>query len=338
MFPTFNEAMQGIASGLSDLDRKRLSYVASLKKHGTVLAIAVAIIVACAILIDALVLFAIIGLVIYIIIAAILLTRKYKALRLAFKQTVVAGLMNELLRLCQLPGETEAYRYESHFSPKQRVDDLLIEESRLFNYSIDKIRGEDLFYGRLGLTDFKFSELTLIQVRTSTNSKGHTTRTEHTMFDGILFVADFHKEFEGVTILKTAHMFNSGVLGGFFAPIRQAFGLFAKERKRSIDLENEDFNRAFHVQTTDDIKARYILTSSMMERLLQFRNKHHDKVEVSFVHSKMYIALSSKKDYFEPKALQPIAPEQARAVYDDLIFLFSLVEEFDLNTRIWSKV
>lgn len=337
MFPTFNEAMQGIASELRDLDRKRQGFVASLKKHGIALGICLALIIACAVVIDSFILVAMIGLIIYIIVAAILLGKKHQKFRHAFKQVVVAGLTNELLRLCQLPGETDAYRYESHFSPQHRVDDSLIKESRLFNFQIDKIKGEDLFYGRLGLTDFKFSELTLIQIRTSTNGKGHTTRTEHTMFDGILFVADFHKDFEGVTILKTAHMFNSGALGGLFAPLRNAFGIFAKERKRNIALENEDFNRAFHVQTTDDIKARYILTSSMMERLLQFRNKHHDKVEVSFVHSKMYIALSAKKNYFEPKVLRPIEPEQARAVYDDLIFLFSLVEEFDLNTRIWSK-
>lgn len=337
MFPTFNEAVQGIASALSDLERKRLGYVSSMKKHGITVAIGLAFILVGALLVDALALIAIIGLVIYIIVAAVLLSKKHQSLRLDFKHVVVAGLMKELLRLCQLPGETDAYRYESHFSPQHRVEDALIKESRLFNYQIDKIKGEDLFYGKLGLTEFKFSELTLIQIRTSTNSKGHTTRSEHTMFDGILFMADFHKEFDGVTILKTANMFNSGALGGLFAPIRRAFSVFSKERKHSIALENEDFNRAFHVQTTDDIKARYILSSSMMERLIQFRNKHHDNVEVSFVHSKMYIALSAKKNYFEPKMMRPITTEQARAVYDDLIFLFGLVEEFDLNTRIWSK-
>src|SRR5690554_3393487 len=121
-----------------------------------------------------------------------------------------------MLRLIELPNETEDYRYTCDYTRNDRMSDRFIENCRLFDFQIEQIKGEDLFSGILGKTEFDFSELTLIQIQTQTDSKGHTTQSNVTMFDGILFTADFHKDFDGVTILRSANMFNTGAVGSFF--------------------------------------------------------------------------------------------------------------------------
>jgi hypothetical protein len=131
-------------------------------------------------------------------------------------------------------------------------------------------------------------------------------------------------------------MLNTGAVAAWLQPLKNMFSFLSTEKKYSIDLENENFNQAFDVQTTDEIKARYILSSSMMERILNFKQRHREKVEISFVESRMYLALSSGRNYFEPKLFHPMK-DQSKAIYDDLTFFFGMVEEFDLNTRIWNK-
>ncbi len=337
MFPTYSEVMSTISQGVKELEQERVVAVSSIKMHGLFLLSGILIIIIFWVLEAALGMMLTILWIIYIIIAFILINKKYRKHRLNFKDKVVWSMSHHMLVLCKLPNETDRYRYECSYEHKQRLPDRYIQNSRLFDYSIDKIEGEDLFSGTIGRTDFKFSELTLSQIHVSTNSKGQTTRREVTMFDGVLFAADFHKEFDGVTLLKSANIFNNGTIAAWLQPIKNIFSFLSIEKKQSINLENEDFNRAFSVQTTDEIKARYILSSSMMERLLKFKNKHREKVEVSFVHSCMYIALSTGRNYFEPKLFQPIADQQTQVVYDDLTFFFGMVEDFDLNTRIWNK-
>lgn len=337
MFPTYSEVISGVAPHIERVETSRTETANAVKLHAIILAGALVLVLLLLLSDPAVFVFGIIAWIIYLIVVFIIINKKYQKLRLMFKEQVVWGLASELLRLTELPGETENYRYDCKYNHNARMSDRAIEESRLFNYSIDKIRGEDWFQGRLGLTDFEFSELALIQVRTSTNSKGQTTRRDVTMFDGILFMADFHKDFEGVTILRSANIFNTGAVASWMQPLKNMFSFFQSEKKHSINLEDEEFNRAFDVQTTDEIKARYLLTSSMMERILEFKKRHKEKVEISFVHSRMFLALSSGNNYFEPKLLQPIREAQTELIYYDLVQIFGMVEDFDLNTRIWSK-
>lgn len=336
MFPAYNEVLTSISREIDEIENERLSLVSFIKKHGMLLLLGVIFIVLFLFIEAILAIVVIAATVIYLIIVIIMFYKKYQKHRLNFKEKIVWSMSREMLRLCEMPGETDAYRYECKYEHADRITNDSIHTSRLFDFTINKIRGEDKFSGMLGLTEFQLSELTLIQVQTRTNSKGRTTRRNVTMFDGILFIADFHKEFEGVTLLKSANIFNTGTIGGLLSPLRSLFSILSAEK--SIDLENEDFNNAFDVQTTDDIKARYILSSSMMERLLKFKSNHRQKIEISFVHSRMYVALSSGRNYFEPKLFEAIDKKQAKIIYDDLNFFFGMVEDFDLNTRIWSKV
>ncbi|ALS28548.1 hypothetical protein IJ21_31540 [Paenibacillus sp. 32O-W] len=335
MFPSYEELIVALRPHIEELEADRAGYRRTLRQGLVVIAIAVAL--SAATLLtgygQAIVLTGIVGLT-AIIVTAFFLMRRYAAFRRKFKDILVTGIVRELVGNCSLPNETSDYEYRWNYLSDYRISDSHIRDCCLFEERIDEIDGEDLFQGRLGLTDFEFSELRLVRIERRTNAKGQQTTRRVTVFDGVLFVADFHKSFRGVTLLLTNGFFGGG---SFLNRIGNALGnAFRSVKINHIKLENDDFNRLFITNTTDEVEARYILSANFMERLLKFKEAHPQKVEAAFVGSKMYVAISSGSNYFEPNIRRPV-DRQVRRIRDEFVFFFGLIELFDLNTRIWSK-
>jgi hypothetical protein len=337
MFPSYEQVMTQLEQESNQYEQDSFNYVQFLKKHGLFLGGILVAVFLFFLIFPPISVILLPVFIIYLIYFIYKLSKKHQDIRLFFKERIVGRMVQEILKACTLPYETDKYKYECSYYHQHRIADPSIRSSHLFNYQIDKTHGEDLFQGIIGLTDFQFSELTLKQIQVTRDAKGRTTRREITMFDGVLFVAYFHKEFEGVTTLTSANLFNSGTLGSWLNPLQKLGSILTGTKKISIQLEDVAFNKVFHVRTTDEIKARYILSSNMMERLLKFKKQHREKIEISFVNSTMNIALSSGRNYFEPVVMKPHSDREIRQVYDDIVFFFNMIEEFDLNTRIWSK-
>ncbi len=332
MLPTYDEVKQSVAGAVEELESLRKPIRAKRQMYNWLLLATVVL----AILLFLTAPILLIPSVVIVVVMLILWYRNWSRggshYRAMFKQLVVVPLMQTMLERCSLPNETEEYEYYCKYSPDARIDDRWIQKSRLYDIDIDEVHGEDLFRGRLGLTDFMFSELRLVQERRTTDSKGNTTTTRVDMFKGILFIADFHKDFEGITILDS----NVGK-GGFFGRMLGRLSSTSYTPPIKMMLEDEAFNEAFQVRTTDEIKARYILSSSMMERILAFKRRHKEKISISFVDSFMCVSMWSSKNYFESKLSKPVTGAHLEAIYEDLKFLFGWIEAFNLNTRIWSK-
>lgn len=66
-----------------------------------------------------------------------------------------------------------------------------------------------------------------------------------------------------------------------------------------VELEDVEFNKKFSVYSTNQIEARYTLTSAMMERLLNLKQTFKSKyIRVSFIANELVIAIQSDKDLF----------------------------------------
>jgi hypothetical protein len=75
-----------------------------------------------------------------------------------------------------------------------------------------------------------------------------------------------------------------------------------------------------------------------MQRILEYKRKWNTKVYLSFLESKVYIAIEQKKNLFETRLFKSIADykfieENVRF----LILMAGVVEDLNLNTRIWTK-
>lgn len=216
------------------------------------------------------------------------------------------------------------------YEPKSRITLSEFVTSRIFLTSVDRYNGDDLVYGRIGKTDFRFSEFKAEYKTVTTDSKGKRRTQWHTIFKGLFFIADFNKEFSGSTVVLP------NILGKRFDFLKKVLG--ATRREKLVKLEDPEFTKQFNVYSDDQVKARYILSTSLMTRIKDFRRKHKNSIYLSFVDSKMYLGISHKKDLFEPEYLKSLTRfDVVRDYFDDLLLAVGVVEDMNLNTRIWTK-
>lgn len=236
-----------------------------------------------------------------------------------YKTNIVGGILRFV---------SEDLRYD----PDNYIGRGTFEQSRLFLKGIDRYKGEDYISGKVDKTDLEMSELHAEYRTTTTDSKGRCQTQWHTIFKGLFFVADFNKHFKGTTVVlpDTAEKLFGG-LGGFFQKMNLARG-------ELIKLEDPEFERAFVVYGDDQIEARYILSTALMRRILEFKHKTNASVFVSFVASKVFVAVSIRRNLFEPKLFSSALDTRMLETYLHDIKLFTgIVEDLNLNTRIWTK-
>lgn len=182
---------------------------------------------------------------------------------------------------------------ELHYNPKGFIGLDSFQRSRIFLTGVDRYRGDDMVEGIIDKTQIWFSEINAEYKRTTTDSKGRTKTTWHRIFKGLFFVADFNKHFATSTVVLPNRLGRGG-----FARFFQRMNIARKEKL--VSLEDPDFNKYFVVYGEDQIEARYVLSTSLMKRITEFKQKHKNNIFVSFVNSFLYVAISYNKNLFEP--------------------------------------
>lgn len=243
------------------------------------------------------------------------LNRDYKA---EFKQRIIS----RLIRFVE-PQLT--------YQPQQCVSKEVFKQSSIFQHHIDRYHGEDCVSGKVGQTEIVFSEVHAEYMTTS--GSGKHRRTEwHTIFKGLFFIADFNKYFHGQTVIlpDTAEK----LFGGF----GQTLQSWTPGRAELIKLEDPEFEKEFVVYGDDQVEARYILSPSLMQRITEFRNKTGGNLYLSFTGSRLYVAVPLARNMFEPSYFTCAADFKCiEEYYHDLLLAVGIVEDLNLNTRIWSK-
>lgn len=261
------------------------------------------------------------GLVVVVIIGAILAAIVFSVItspfKKAFKQEVVGAVVS-------------AYNDNFVYVADSGIPKSTFKASELFQKRIDRYRSEDFVKGKLDKTQFEFSELHAEYKTTSGSGKNRRT-SWHTIFKGVFFVADFNKEFRSRTIVlpDTAEK-----VFGFLGRKLQDWN-FA--RPDVIRLEDPEFEREFCVYGDDQVEARYILSPALMRRILALKQKFGSRLFLSFLHSRVYIAISSTKNRFEPTIMSPLDMSLIREYKEDLELIVGVVEDLNLNNRIWTK-
>jgi hypothetical protein len=218
------------------------------------------------------------------------------------------------------------------YHPERGIGQSTFRNARLFKHSIDRYKSEDHVSGRIDRTDFEFSEVKAEYKTTRRDSDGDVQTDWHTIFDGIMFIADFNKEFRTPVV----------VLPDVAERTLGRFGKWLQEKNFAradlVKLEDPRFEEQFVVYSDDQIEARYILSTSLMQRILDFREKTGKDIYLSFVNSHIYVAIPTREDLFEPRIFRSLMdPTMCEEYLEDLLLAVGIVEDLDLNTRIWSK-
>lgn len=260
------------------------------------------------------------------IIVGIVGNNAFERYRIHFKEQIVQRLVQH-------------YQPDFIYQPKRGISKSEFLDSQIYRHRIDRYHSEDLLLGKVGATAFQWSEIHAEYKTTTQNSKGGSTTHWHTIFKGFFFIADFNKSFRGETLVLPDNL--EGSLGSFGQALQ---GLGAKLRTGAnelVKLEDPEFERSFVVYSTDQIEARYILSTSLMQRLIDFRQHMGSGIAVAFINNCVYIAIPTNKNYFEPPSIfvgsAHLSLESVQEYLEDIQLAQGIVEDLNLNLRIWAS-
>lgn len=212
----------------------------------------------------------------------------------------------------------------AQYRPNEGVSLDVFRASGLFP-DPDRYACEDLIVGRSGQTEFACSEVHAEQQRTISSGKGRMTTYWANIFHGFLFVADFNKEFKGRTYV-----------------VRNIVLRFSAQGMR-VYLEDPDFEKRFCVYSTDQIEARYILSTSLMKRITDLDRSFDgqmidSRMTISFFNSVLVIAIPQVRNHFEASIWKSVLDRKFfEREFNTLKQLIGIIDELNLNLRIWTK-
>ena len=238
------------------------------------------------------------------------------------KSSVYKAKPNRQQRISMAKGfvESEIFGQWYPFNYQGELDDNVDRKEGGTVYDIS-----DFVSWQIGNTKIEFSILECLQ---------HSAQNSTHIFGGLFFSVDFNKSFAGKTfLLIDVAQAEIGLIG-------QEMQSFLGGDKELIRLENEDFEDQFVVYSDDQIEARYILSPNLMEKIVNFQNNCFGRIQMSFVKNKLHIAIRYSDDIvlFEPRLYTSIVDSNdIQEYYENLTWIGDLVEELNLNRKIWKK-
>ena len=204
------------------------------------------------------------------------------------------------------------------------------EESKVFSYQeIFTYAGEGLFSS--SENTFHGSRLDVKEIEhTVSNGKSETKISD--LFRGYFFTSAFSKPFHGETYIVPD--LSRELLGEIYG---EAFNQWIhKKGVKLVTMEDPVFEKLFSVYATDEVEARYILSTSLIEKITALKNALHSDVFISFVNQKIFIAVQQDKDILGPNLFGNLGDEEyLRKQLGFLSSLLSIPESLNLNAKVW---
>ena len=233
-----------------------------------------------------------------------------------FKNTIIQPLIKEI-------DNTLSYMPDMHIAQEN------FTRSRIFTTRPDKLNGNDYIRGTIDGITIELSDIHA--QKKHKDSKGRTSWS--TIFQGLFIVCEFNKHFKSNTVILPDSAQNT--FGSLIGNWLQANNI---NRNELVKMDNPEFEREFVVYSDDQIEARYILTHTLMEKLLHFKKKSQHPLYVSFLGGKIYMAIEYNKDLFEPSVFHSLLKYKIAMQYIQTLHLaLGIVQELNLNQKLWSK-
>ena len=175
------------------------------------------------------------------------------------------------------------------------------------------------------ITGFYKEMAVSIQETTLTHSE-RRGKSSHTVtdFKGLIIKVKFPKNFTGTTIVRPD---KEGTSAG---------------KLQKVNLEDPEFEKVYDVFSTDQIEARYLLTTAFMERLRTlgevFANTTGKTPRAYCVFDKDYIMIfvNTYDDYFEVfSAFETVLnKENYRKVFAQMTLIFDIIHKLKIDLKI----
>lgn len=240
-----------------------------------------------------------------------------------------------LSKIVELEFEGLEYVEDSKISVEQ------FNESYLFcNYDL-MYGSEDLIKGKIGQTKLEFAKIVTQYYDDKGKSRGWKT-----FFYGLFIVADFNKNTDFTTTVLPVEKMDLNIIYSKPKKNNNSF-----ESAKSIKLEDLEFQNMYDVYSNNEIEARYILTPSMMRKLVDLgikvsvdnddlsiiKTQYNKLPYISFNKSKIFIAIPFATNLYNPDIDEDRDSIYIKKHKKIILMVKELIEDLDLNTRIWSK-
>lgn len=198
---------------------------------------------------------------------------------------------------------------------KTPISEDVLEKIKLFpKFEICQKVYDDCFVGMYKDIPIKMAEATYTY---------GAKRSRELIFTGIITQIKMNKKFKGITIVRPKMI-----------DIRnQQDKIINLER---ITLEDVEFNKKYNIYSTNQIEARYLLTTSFIERLKDIQNKYFAKIlYCAFYEDYVYIAPFTGLDLFSIGELDKSITdkEQYKRLFAQFASILALIDHFKLDQK-----
>ena len=169
-------------------------------------------------------------------------------------------------------------------------------KSKIETHCFNRYNCTDYIEGKL--TDNVFIKMVDIDVKNVTGS-GRSRNVEQ-IFEGIFAVAKGNKNINGYVKISRNN--------------------FIKNKKLSINMDSEEFEKSFDVLSENKILAMQILTADVMESLISFKNKYDIDFEIVLMNNKIYLRFFVS-NMFEPQIF-------GNSMDKELIYTYYIILDF----------
>lgn len=226
-------------------------------------------------------------------------------------------LLREKYKKDILPGIFSRILPDFDYWPNQKIANETYNNSLLFPQEVNVVEGEDFMRFTIDGVDVMLCE-----------SKVFGYGPQAKMFQGIFISAAFNKSVTSKT---------------FIFP-RKSTSWYRKLRFKvlgpsyQVKLEDPEFDKDFIVLGEDQVEARYILSTSLMKRILEYKRKLNSEIAFSFISDRMYCSIRNSRNLFEPALFNSFLDFSfVLKSYEPVIFYTAIVKDLNLNLRIWSE-
>lgn len=192
-----------------------------------------------------------------------------------------------------------------------------ISDCMIFPFANASKTFDDCFLG-----EYRKVKVTMSECEYSVNS-GNNSRT---VFQGIVIRFSMNKNFEGTTIIRPKESCYS-----------DNYKDLKKAKLSEVKLEDPEFAKKYVVYSTDQVEARYLITTSFMERFKMIENAFASEFAYcSFKGKSIYIAPHTGTDLFNLCSLvKPIGnSEQFETLFYEFASILELVDYFKLDKKL----
>lgn len=192
-----------------------------------------------------------------------------------------------------------------------------ISDCMIFPFANASKTFDDCFLG-----EYRKVKVAMSECQYSVNS-GNNSRT---VFQGIVIRFSMNKNFEGITIIRPKESCCS-----------DNYKDLKKAKLSEVKLEDPEFAKKYVVYSTDQVEARYLITTSFMERFKMIENAFASEFAYcSFKGKSIYIAPHTGTDLFNLCSLvKPIGnSEQFETLFYEFASILDLVDYFKLDKKL----